>query len=225
MAYSRKFQSRQKGRFRRKSSSSWYNKRYSTLQLAQKALKGVRYIRGLVNSEMFHYDTTFSSAAIVSTGANTHLTALAQGDSATGRTGNSILLRSLTYRFRLEVNSAVTLDTGVTVIIFIDTQQVSDTSPAVTDVLTTATCESLLNLNAVGRFKILSRKTYILTPASGGRPAIEVNNTMNLYKHVRYNGTASTDVQKNGLYVMFISSEPTNTPVVTGAFRIGYHDN
>lgn len=208
-----------------KKKAPWYEKKYSAYQLAKKAYSATRYIKGLVNSEMFHADSNFSSAAITATGSNTHLTPLAQGDTSALRTGNSILLRSLTYRYRLEVNSAVTSNTAITIIIFFDTQQISDTSPTVSDVLASASPESLLNLNSAGRFKILSRKTIILTPASGGRPAVEIKNSMNLYKHVRYNGTAGSDVQKNGLYVLFISSEITNTPTVSGTFRIGYHDN
>lgn len=221
MAYSRKSTLKRKGRRK----TSWYNKKYSSLQLAQKAWKGVRYIRGLVNSEMFHYDTTFSAATIVNTGSNTHLTALPQGDTNITRTGNSILLRSLTYRFKLEISSAVSSNSAITMIVFFDTQQIADTSPAVTDILNTAAPQSLLNLNFAGRFKVLRRKTFILTPATGARPALEFVDNLNLYKHVRFNGAASSDVQKNGLYVLFISSESTNYPTITGTFRIGYHDN
>lgn len=106
-----------------------------------------------------------------------------------------------------------------------DTQQISDTSPVLTDVLTTATPESLLNLSNAGRFKILYRKTFIVTPATGGRPAIEITKFFNLQKHVRYNGPATTDIQKNGLYIAFVSSETVNYPTIVGSSRIGYHDN
>lgn len=211
--------------FRRRRRAPWYNKKYSAVQLARKAFRGVRYLKGLVNSEMLHLDTNFSAASVLGSGAVSHLTAIAQGDTSAGRTGNSLLLRSLSYRFKLEINSSVTSNTTVTMIIFQDTQQVGDTSPAATDVLAQANTYSLLSTLTAGRFKILKRKSYLLTPASGGRPAIEQKGFMKLYSHVRYNGTASTDIQKNGLYVLFISSESTNTPTVNGTFRIGYHDN
>lgn len=212
-----------------KKPKSWYNQRYTLsatpMQVAQQALRATRYIKGLVNSEMLHKDTTFSAASITATGAITPLTDLGTGDTFQSRTGNSMLLRSLSYRYKIAINPAVTANTTVCVIIFQDTQQIGDTSPVVTDILNTANTFSLLSLSTSGRFKILSRKSYTLTPASGGKPAIENKGYHNLYSHVRYNGTATTDIQKNGLYVLFISSEATNTPTADGTFRIGYHDN
>lgn len=210
-------------RTRRK--SPWYNRKYSPMQIAAKAWKGVRYLKGLVNSERMHKDFVYSGQTLTNSGLVTHLTAITQNDTIEGRTGQSLLLRNITYRGRLEVNSAVTSNTAITMIVFQDKQQVGDTSPAVTDILSAANPESLLALNTLGRFKVISRKTWVLTPASGGRPAIEINKTFNLYKHVRYNGTASSDIQKNGHYVLFISSENTNYPTFSGTFRIGYHDN
>lgn len=220
----RRFQSRTSRRTRRRK-SPWYSKKYSALQLAFKAARGVRYLRGLVNSEMLHKDTTFSAAAITAAGSNTHLTAVAQGDDISGRTGNSFLLRSLSYRYKIIINPSVTANTTVTVMLVQDTQQVGDTTPAVTDVLQSANTFSLLNASSAGRFKILSRKSIILTPATGGRPAVEMKGFHKLYSHIRFNGTGTADIQKNGLYVLFISSEATNTPTVDGTFRIGYHDN
>lgn len=222
MAYARKSYGRKKT-FKKK---SWYNKKYNALQLAAKAWKGVRYIRGLVNSEMLHKDFAYSAGTTINgTGFVTHLTALGQDDTSSGRTGNSILLRNMNYRFKLEVNASVTLDSSILMLIFMDTQQISDTAPVITDVLTTSTPESLLALGTAGRFKLMSRKTYILTPATGGRPALEIKGYFNIQKHIRYNGTASTDIQKNGLYIAFLSSESTNTPTIVGSARIGYHDN
>lgn len=209
----------------RKRRTPWYRKKYSAAQLAIKAVRGVRYLKGLVNSEMLHKDTTYSTSSISGAGSVVHLTNIAQGDDYNGRTGNSILLRSLSYRYKLEINSSVTSNTTITCLIFQDTQQVADSTPSVTDVLAAATTHSLLSLSSPGRFKIISRKSYTLTPASGGRPALEYKGFHKLYSHVKYNAGASTDVQKNGLYVLFISSEATNYPTVSGTFRIGYHDN
>lgn len=225
MPYKRKYRKRTTA----KKPTSWYNRRYTLsatpMQVAQQALRATRYIKGLVNSEMLHLDTNFSSATIIGTGAVTHLTAINQNDTSAGRTGNSLLLRSLAYRFKLEINSSVSSNTTITMLIFQDTQQVGDTSPATTDVLASANTYSLLNTNTAGRFKVLLRKSFLLTPATGGKPAIEVKNYLNVYSHVRFNGTSSSDIQKNGLYVLFISSESVNYPTISGTFRIGYHDN
>lgn len=203
----------------------WYRKKYNAMQLASKAWRGVRKIRGLVNSEMLHLDKTYSSATISGTGSVSNLTAIGQDDTVSGRTGNSILLRNCTWRLKFEINSSVTVDTSLMMAIVLDTQQVGDTTPAFTDVFAAANPESLLAVGTFGRFKVLYRKTYILTPASGGKPAIEVAKTLNMYHHVRFNGTTSSDIQKNGLYILLVGSESTNLPTVSGTVRIGYHDN
>lgn len=212
-------------RRRRGRKTAWYNRRYNAMQLAAKAWKGVRYIRGLVNSEMLHIDKVYSAAAIANSGTCQHITNIAQGDSVSGRTGNSILVRNLTYRLNFEVNSSVTTDSTVCCTFLIDTQQVGDTAPSYTDVYDAATTTSLLNVATAGRFKVLKRMMIQLTPPSGGKPIVCVNGFLNLYKHVRYNGTSSSDIQKNGIFVAFVGSEATNTPTVTGYIRIGYHDN
>lgn len=220
MAYRRKYIRRR--RFRKR---PWYNRKYNALQLAAKAWKGVRYIRGLVNSEMLHKTLSYSAATIGGSGTCALLSNMAQDDTSSGRTGNSVLLRNITYRLKFEINPSVSSNTSITMVLFYDTQQIGDTTPAWTDIYDSATPQSLMSLATGGRFKILARKQIYLTPASGGRPVVELHKTMNVYKHIRYNGTSGTDIQKNGLYVAYCSSESTNTPTVTGSIRIGYHDN
>ena len=210
-------------RTRRK--APWYRRRYNAAELAYKAYKGVRYIRGLVNSEMLHKDKIYSSGSIGGSGTVALVSNMAQDDTASGRTGNSVLLRKINYRLKFEINSSVTSNTSITMILFFDTQQIGDTTPVWTDVYDSANTWSLISMATAGRFKILQRKDITLTPAAGGRPAVELKGNFNVYKHIRYNGTAGTDIQKNGFYVGFISSESTNTPTVSGMFRLGYHDN
>lgn len=211
--------------FRRKK-SPWYTRKYNAQQLAVKAWRGVKYIRGLVNSEMLHKDTSFApGSTIPANGVVNSLVSISQGDTDSGRTGNSILARTLSYRYRLEINPSVTSNTSVSIFIIWDKQQLGDTNPVVGDLLASLRPEALINLSEAGRFKILSRKNFILTPVTGGTPAREVKGFHKFYKHIRYNGSASSDIQKNGLYVVLIHSESTNLPTITGTFRLGYHDN
>lgn len=219
MAYSRKRFTRR----RYKKKPAWYNRKYNAMQLAAKAWKGVRYIRGLVNSEMFYKDTTATIGGAQS--GITSLTDIAVGDGTSSRTGNSILLRSIYIRGYVELNPAVTLDTRITIALVQDKQQVSDTSPTVAQIFTSTTdAQSTIQRDTgIGRFKILWRKTFVLTP--GNNNARLLQKYMKVYSHVRYNGTATSDIQKNGLYLVQINSESTNFPVATFNCRVGYHDN
>lgn len=213
-------------RRRTRRSTPWYRKKYNAMQLAVKAWRGVRRIKGLVNSEMLHSDVNYSAGTnITNSGFCTHITGLTQGDSASGRTGNSILLRSIYYRFKIEINSSVSSNTSILMMLVKDKQQISDSSPLPGDIISALRPEALMNLDYVGRFKILKRKTFTLTPATGGYPVKELVGYHKIYDHVRYNGSTSSDVQKNGYYLLFLSSENTNYPTIQGTCRIGYHDN
>lgn len=223
MAYARKT-------FRRKSykkKPSWYNKKYSVsaspMQVAQSALRATRYLKGLVNSEMFHVDSSLVLGSNQSKIFN--LCDIAQNDTDTGRTGNSILLRNIYIRGLIEINPSVTANSRVLICVVQDTQQVNDTTPVVLDVFKTNSPESMLAMNSAGRFKILYRKTHVLSPAAGGRNAIEFNKYFSMRQHVRYNGPANTDIQKNGYYLLVMTSEVVNYPSVSLTSRIGYHDN
>lgn len=201
----------------------WYDRKYSAKDVALTALRNVNYIRGLVNSEMLHKDT------VITLGSNTSLITqiidITQNDLDSGRTGNSILLRNIYFRGKLEINTAVTGNTRVSLILFKDKQQQSDTTPGVTDLLKSNDPDSMLNLSYSGRFKVLWRKTYALTPVSGGRNVVDFSKYWKVYDHVRYNGSASTDIQKNGYYLAIVTSEGVNYPTCTINARIGYHDN
>lgn len=216
--------SRRYGRRSRRRAVSWYNRKYSTLQLAKKAWYATKYLKGLVNSEMFHKNNTFTLGATQSKIFS--FVNIAVGDDETSRTGNSILLRNLYIRGTMEINSAVTGDTRITCMLVKDKQQVADTTPTITDIVTSSTDpDTLLATGNFGRFKVMWRKTYALTPVSGGRNVVSLNKYWKIYDHVRYNGTANTDVQKNGYYFVIITSENVNFPSININARTGYHDN
>lgn len=201
--------------------ASWYDKKYSARSLAIKGLKNIHYIKGLINSELLKHDNTFT-ATISSTGVVNNLTNIGQGDSVSTRTGNSIFVRSIFGRIAISHNNASN-NTFHRIILFIDTQNVSDTSPAVTDVLQASGITAPLNRETVGRFKILMDRYFATNTVDTSSKVIKINKQMR--HHVRFNGATSNDIQKGGIYILMLSSEPTNTPSYTYTLRTSYHDN
>lgn len=201
------------------------------MSLAVSAVKGVNRLRKLVNSELFFVDSE-ASGSLDNNGAVTHLTGIAVGDTNSGRTGNSILLKSVMVRFFLAQTALATTPTSlVTVFLIQDKEQVADTTPSFGTIFPTptATLEGLYGLNTqtgVGRYNVLRRWHLTLDSISNGSHSIEQYFEIN--EHVRYNGTASTDINKNGLYLYFLSNAP-NTDAVKNTYkhvcRVSYHDN
>lgn len=193
--------------------------RYQVADMAASALKGVNYIRGLVNSEMFYKYTQSNLNPVGTAGQVVYLTGLAQGDGASAsRTGNSVLAKNLFGRYQATLSSG---STGIMRILIVqDTQQVADSSPAVTDILDTANVLSPLNRDAAGRFSILKDHTITLDTSSQNKHH-KCNVTLN--NHIKFNGTADTDVQKNGVYMIALDSN--NNTRLDYFWTFNYHDN
>lgn len=210
---------------RRRSSTPWYKRRYNAMQLAAKAAKGVWYLKGLVNSEMFHYDATLALGSQQS--AIYHISPILQGDGPSNRTGNSILAKSFAMNGYMQVHPSVTSNTRVMLALVLDTQQISDSYPTVADIFANpADPHTLLYTAVAGRYKILWRKQYTLgAQTAGGNDAIQLKKYFKMHRHVRFNGTNYSDIQKNGMYLVMITSENTNFPTISFNTRFSYHDN
>jgi len=202
----------------------WYNKKYSAKDLAIKALKKSAYLASQINSEVFKHDTS-TTQAVGSSGIIYPMTQIAIGDSASTRTGNSLLAKYISIHLDITHNAAATA-TLHRVILFIDTQQVADTTPSVTDILANPSVRDFYNLATVGRFKILQDMRFITNNVVSPTKSINLSKTFNKgFHHVRYNGSAATDLQKGGIYLLCLSTEATNTPTYNFLTRFAYHDN
>jgi len=215
--------SRQWGRFGGRLGKVW--DKPTTTNVAKAAWSGVKYLRTLVNSEVHKFDVGVTTTTPSTTAVITQLNAIAQGDLSSNRTGNSLLLKYLTMRVAVLASTSAN-QTLLRIIVFFDKQQIADTAPATTDLLSVNSTLAFLNNNAAGRFQVIDDRFINLDNLS------KKSMHYKYYKsfagsniHCKYNGAASTDIQKNGLYVAFISNEATNTPSVTGLIRLGYHDN
>lgn len=223
MAY-RKFYKR---RYRtRRKRAPWYKKKYSAAQMASKALKGVNYIRGLVNSERFYHDYAVSPAPTSSVPTVRHLSGVIQADGDNNRTGNSIFVKSLSLRMLVKLNvQAIRFGR---IMIVRDTQQVTDTNPTASQVLQVwdnpASIYSFLNTDQRGRFDVLADVRFGLNPE--GKDTYIFNRTIPMRSHIRFNGPGSTDIQKNGLYLLcFVDSATASDVTWLGTSRIYFHDN
>lgn len=213
---------RRRVRFRRRARRApWYRRKYNAVQLASKALRGLSYVKGLVNSEMFH-NTISNTSNPTPLGTIVPLTNIAIGDSNVTRTGNSLFVRSIVMNMNCSQNASALDNTFIRMILFIDTQQVSDTSPVSGDIFATTGPNALVNLDSAGRYKFLKTWEFALSTQN---PAKVIKYYKNIRHHVRYNGSAATDVQKGGIYLALVSSQSTNVPTLNYHVRIGYHDN
>jgi len=190
--------------------------------LARKAYNGFKYIRGLVNAEMYKYDTTATLSGILSTGGVVLMNGIAQGDSAVTRTGNSIFCRALNIKGIVTKNASNTTGHLLRISVVIDNQNIADTTPNFSDIYTASGVFSHLNPDTVGRFTVL-RSHIVRIDSDDPLKPFEMNIPMK--HHCRYNGTSASDIQRGAIFLVVCSSDGSNGPTFQYESRLSYHDN
>jgi len=204
----------------RRAATPWYNKKYSPGDVAAAAWEGVKQLKGIINSEK-HFHIVGGSNSVSTTGAFVPLCSILQGDGQSNRTGNSVLAKGLVCRFNNIANGSATA-TLLRIMIVQDNQQIADTDPTQATLLESDVMSGLA-LGALGRYKILMDKSFCLDNVSKKQNV--VTKYLNLNHHIRWNGTATSDIQKGGIYLFLLSDEATNTPTCTYNCRLSFYDN
>lgn len=196
--------------------------------LTQQVKSLQKIVKGL-SPEIKYLDTSLVITDITNAGNVTHLTAVAQGDTQSTRTGNTINVKTLHWQLHCRCSTA-TNTSAFRYAIVMDKEQVGDTAPAITDVFTSNDpVVSLPSLDNLERFRML----YI-SPVFDCQ-SIQNNSTPNTIRRtttfdwsgnikVSYNGTAGTDIEKNGIYMLVLTDDASNTIDFEGVCRIGYTD-
>lgn len=196
----------------------------STNYLANKAFEGVKFLKGIINSELHKRDFVQGGFNIPnSTQPVQLLNGLSQGDTVSTRTGNSLLMKHISIRGYINFDTLGSSNsTIVKYWVVVDQQQIGDTNPVFSDIFSNNDVLSLLNSSTVGRFKILKTGLCIRDLNVNQK---QVNIDIPLNMHTRFNGTASTDIQKNGIYLCWTSNQSTALPTASYLTRISYYDN
>lgn len=216
MAYRRR-------RRKTRKSQAWYNKKHSVKDIATQAYHTAKWLASVINVEKKKYDYDTSYTPDSSTGNVVLIPLIGQGLDDDDRTGNSIKSQSILHRGSFIWNSAGDSVQQLRYMIVVDNQQIGDTAPNVGNILTSGSYNGALNPDTLGRFKVLlDRRMSVYS----SKPIIQFKDYLKYSGHVRYNGTTSNDVQKGGIYLVFISSQNGgNYPTVQSNIRYAYVDN
>lgn len=226
--------------YRKKRRVPWYKKRYSVMNLAHKAYKGVKYIKSLINVEKKYWDVARAFSAQSSTPTIANLSNLAVGDSYNNRDGNSILCQTLFIRLFIK-GQAGTGPTGnlFRFIVFIDNDQ-RGTDPTAAELLEdTSTASNMIMsplLHTVyKRFNVLIDKVCHIGAVSNVATQSYATGTMfktfKFYKrlkghHIRYSADAGADASNSegSLYILTVSDDAVG-PTLAWNSRLRFTDN
>lgn len=189
------------------------------------AKRAERKVKDIARAREIKYHNYTNANNMDTSGVIECLTEIPQGDTASTRDGNQVSLRSIRLTAKVQNDGTAGISSTYRIIVFQDKQQVSDTSPAVGDVLLSASPISNYNYpDVTKRFKILYDKLFTIrndafyntsTTSATSLPGARVLRKF-LYptmKNAKYNGTTGTDYQKNMVYILYIAdtAEAGNT--------------
>jgi len=160
-----------------------------------------------------------------------YLTQIAQGTSDQERVGRHITPNYLTAKLWIRATAATTATSrsSWSVLLVQDKQQVGDAYAAATEIITdigTANAPMGLIKDANrGRFKILRRWEGCCDISTNNGVYLNIYHKFNGFV-TKYNGSASTDIESNGLMLLFVSSSaPADDNVLfNGHVRMWYND-
>jgi len=218
----------------------------ASMALAKKVSKLSKLVRGIQPELKFFTGSGTFSQVTDTAGAAASVVLIAAGTDQGERISDRIRIK----RFQLEVRLATGVSSlGATptseefsrFILVQDTQQVSDTVVTPTDVLQNVANPAfpVLNVsNAVGRYKMLwvsplfchariasaSVAGAVAFPNTVTQTPVAIfDKRMDLV--ITYNGTASTDIQKNGMYLVISTNLAADTLDADFNYRISYLDD
>jgi len=186
---------------------------YMTLKAKVDALYGALEMKSL--------ETAVNNSPQTSTATITNLSQIAQGDTETERTGMKVTAKSIQFNGLIYWHVSATRSV-FRVIIFVDKND-DGSDPVSTSLLTASNVYSLRNnaLSSLNRFKILMDRTVVLDSNS---QVAHIQFYKRLNEQMHYIGTSATSDGANHIWMLTISDEPTNAPVVNAYARLNYLD-
>lgn len=213
-----------------------FNKRFprgprtrGTLYQQVKSLQKV--VRDIL-PELKNASIDLAQTNITSSGAITHLTAISQNTTEVTRIGEDITVTKISIRGALSGQAnidPVTNNVPFYYRFFIvrDKQQVNDTVPAISDIFSSSNpVLALPSVSFADRFQFLWLSPVVSNQQyqTGTRTLIANHDWFGTIK-VGYNGTASTDIQKNGIYFGILTSDTGSVVDFTGSARVVFTDS
>ncbi len=189
----------------------------------KQAMRDLGYLRRFINTEL-HFNDVTASTTSTTTPALVLLNGLSLGDTASTRTGQSIKMDRLDFRFQLAVN-ATSIVNFVRVLVILD-KQTNAAAPTAADLLVASTPLSPYTFGSQNRFVCLYDEVFALSTYGPG--ALTIASSLGANQHVIYNtGNTGTvaDIVSNSLYMMHLSDQVANPPALSYYSRVWFVDN
>jgi len=200
-------------------------KNYAKRAIAKTSARKIKYPRVVYKGpkvETKVKDTTDLGFSIGTTAKIDFLANIDQGTTVSTRVGTKIEPMYLLGRLEFVHNPSAVV-TFLRMFILQDLQQVVATTPGSISILQSTDTRSPLNIQNRGRFKIIRDELFTMNNFDKASVVYKIN--CKIPYPIQYQDNSGANIQKNGVYVFFLSSDNTNAPLGSYYFRLSYKDN
>lgn len=161
-------------------------------------------------------------------GSTSVITLIGEGIGRGQRIGDKVIVKSISVCGDFAADQAsAQVEEWVRFAIVQEKQQIGDTSPPLSAIYAQDNNPfSMRELASRGRFRVLASRTFKLDHRNVQTKMVFINFNFKTGLTVRYNGAATTDIQKNGLYVVLqsnaLATQPTKVNLIK---RVRYIDS
>lgn len=194
-------------------------------------LRSLQSVVSKLGPELKYFDSSVNFTNITIAGNVTGLLGIAEGTGETTRIGREILVKDVTIKGSLTL-AGLTANSAFRFALVVDRQQISDTAPSATDIFQDGAfsadpISAIPNVLHLERFRILYLSNIynvnrFISGLATSNPYVEICKTLNI--KVSYNGSTSSDIEKNGIYFVTLTNDGSNTADFTGIARVGFTD-
>lgn len=199
-------------------------------------IKKIKYsIKKLKSDIEFKYTGSIIAASTISasgTFVSSIIAGIVQGTTETSRVGKTITVHSIEVKYEFAMpNDAVVFEEAVGWYLLID-KQPNGATPAVLDVLSTASYITIKNNETRSRFKILKQGLNALPNTSVGAATYSAANVVNHFFikfkkpfEIQFNGNAGTVADLVTNNILFLTVSKNGKAKMTGYIRVKFADS
>lgn len=227
MAYRKKNYRRYRRSYKRSANTSSLS---NAINMAHKAFKLASFVASVINPEVKTKDVVVAPGGYGKSPTITQLSNIAEGDGPHDRNGTSIKTKDILIKgsWFIPNGSEATYHVCQTrVLVVVDTQN-TGTAPTAADIFDTSASDYMnaprqTDTQIGSRFKHLADITQTLSV--GGNQLRQFKIYRKLGHHIHYSGANGTDELAGNIWIVYFSSQDTNSPTFECTSRLSYYDN
>lgn len=202
-----------------------YKRRYIRKDAKRLASAALRLARSNRRSIEVKEITNQSTGSVSSTGSVTSMTAIAEGDDLSQRTGRKVQLKSIQIRGFLTNTDLTNADASIVRMMIVRDNTYKSTAPLIADILQNSVPYALRTQEPEKKKAYTVLYDKLMGVDLNSRNQIIFEKYKKVSGEVIFDGTSSATGNKGGLYLLLVSNRSSDLPICNLQVRVRYTDS